>query len=219
MAKVQNPLHSDRAAGSVSNTTFQRYRRTTHTKTRVGPSQTMTERQIGIRAITSVAVARWKSISQTYRDQWEAFAKTISPNDGEFGSQNWSGYNAFVSCQVTCLRHHEWYLDGPTTNDPPPVALDPVVTQDFGGIHLQWDPFSAPAGSTYVVELWVAGVHSAGRNPKQNMSKYVTADNANGGVCTYTPWENGWFSLFYRTVDIDTGLRSDFRSIRVNFTQ
>ena len=67
MAKVLNPLHSDRALGSVGGLTYTESRQGATVRARVNPAQPRTSEQLAIRAILAQASQAWAALTDANR--------------------------------------------------------------------------------------------------------------------------------------------------------
>jgi hypothetical protein len=110
-------------------------------------------------------------------------------------------------------------LDSPPTTDRPTAPLGFVATQSFEGIHLTADPYTGPAGTTPLLEVWATGIHSRGRKMGRKMAKYFSADNASAPAVLYSPEQNGRYTFWGRYIDIDSGQTGPWTSALIDFNQ
>lgn len=230
MAKVYLPLSSERAAGSVASTTYQRQGKSTMAKTRVGPATQYSAAQITIRKVTKYAARQWANLTDAQRYEWGAYAVTHQPTDRDFGPHGWAGYNAFIRCNVGIGRYT--YVGDPLSGDvsytilaDPPTLPEPLppgnftCTQDLEGIHPTCDAVDPPPAGTPVVEVWASGLHSTGRNIPLSLCRYYSYMPIQDPLMLYVPADLGRYTFYARTIQLDTGQVSLFRKAVIDFNQ
>lgn len=208
MAKITGPLHSVEARGRMGGLIYNSWRGISYAKAFAGPSQPRSERQLFIRAFVTQLVRDWQSITQLQRDDWNDYAAAHPEIDWTGNSRRLTGLNWFVRCNLRLIDLDQSPIDAaPDVAAPDPVsgfaAADGVDAIDYS-----WD---ATAGTNLSVDVWLYGPHSPGeigQLPKARHNLYAAGESA---AATTDPADPGFYTVFYRTIDEDTGLDSTWQ--------
>lgn len=207
MARVLNPLMSEKAKGSVAGVTFASWKGLPVVRRQPIPSRRMRTTQPKNRSIMGFLSREYGTLTDAQRDLWENYALNHPRDDGFGGTFIMSGQNAYVSLNHTAVRM--WLIGALMTEpptDPPPASIYAisVVTgaTDPGDIDLVW----AHAGSPVVEdknEIRIAGPFQSPARQEVH-SRFRTISSTTGEVSMLTLSglvEDTWYWINMRYVD------------------
>lgn len=202
MAKVLNPLHSDRALGSVGTLTYTESRQGATVRQKVNPAQPRSTEQLSIRAILAQASRAWGALTDANRTAWDNYAASRTEPDA-FGNQvSLSGQNWFVRLTCRLLNQSKAQVDTPPTASAPASPASFAATGGSGQVSLTWTAF---AGTATSVEVWLQAKNSAGVKSdfrKATLNCYAPGETSPKVVTGLTPGE---YAVFARAVSESDG--------------
>lgn len=87
MARVKAPLFSFEASGSLKKTiVYSQWKGRNYVREHTVPFNPQSETQVNVRKAFELLVAAWQAEEQTYKDEWDEFAKIFQM----------SGFNSYV---------------------------------------------------------------------------------------------------------------------------
>lgn len=173
MVKLVAPLHSTEARGSVGEVTYNTYRGRSYAKTRVGPSQQYSARQVAIRAFTAQATSLWQTMTSSQRSLWDRFAAEHPDQDWTGSPKRLTGYNWFVRINCVALDAGlSTFVDPPTY---PSGSEAPQLTLSVSAGHLRCSAATTDSGLTLsgILDIWVSDIHSPAKHPSRKNAKHL----------------------------------------------
>jgi len=209
MAKVLNPLFSSEARGRVQGLQFNTWRGTRFVKAQTSPAQPRTQRQLQIRAWTTVLVRYWALLSVANRGYWNDYAVAHPDIDWTGSPKRLTGLNWFVRCNLRVLD-----LGGTIVESPPEIAAPDApaaftLTGSAAGLSATWTPTE---GTNLQADLWLFGPHSVGVNAKIQRAAHAGYSDGESPPINVSPLQPGTYTGWLRVIDEDNGLASPWVS-------
>lgn len=202
MAKVTGPLGSSEARGAVGGYVYNTWRGISTVRSRVKPITQFSPAQIALRTLAKNCTVAWQNISNPKRLAWQDYANIHPDPDWTGNSMRLSGYNWFVRSNV-----RRQLLGSAIIHTPPTIALTHLVTNltGFSGasyLEISWTSEVHTFAEDLFVEIYLAGPHSAARNPTIRNAKRIGSTFYSEDIFSLTPSILGWYRLFIRPVHI-----------------
>lgn len=154
MAKVVNPLHSDKAAGPLGNAVYRWVKNRGIVQSRPDVPYVDTEARQAIRTTFNTVTPGWKTLTDEQRAAWRAYA-LLHPYTDRFGrAYHLSGSQQYVKLNCTILYHGETPIEDPPTYRVPHRALNPTAQMVDADILLQWETDPPDGIHTDVIDIW-----------------------------------------------------------------
>jgi len=219
MAKLQGPLHSDHAKGSVSGLTFREYRglatvtRRPRSVFRVNPLQS------NVRSILGQLSKSWGFLTEEQRQAWRDWAAVNPVPDGFGGTFQLDGNQAYIMLNHTAVRLADW--DAMQELPPEaycPATVDTLVAEDgvaSGEVKLTWTTMGEPLVTDFHEIHHTKGFQSPGRVAVEN---HYRSQGLHPSGTTYTLTVTGlelnlWYWFRVRYVDA-YGQRSNWLRVQ-----
>lgn len=185
--------------GLVYNT----YRGVAVVKAKHAPAQPRTQLQLAVRAIAVTLSRAWAAC--THRADWDYYASQHPYTDGMGLSTRATGANWFIALNSRLKAAGETLITEPPS-DPAPIAVTGLaVTGSAGQLSVAW---TDPASATDVIELWLDGPRSAGRESSIAKIKLHSNHVGNTSPGVLTDLQPGTYTVWARSFSSDTGLVS-----------
>lgn len=197
MAKVTGPLHSSEARGRMGGLVFNTWRGLNVVKQSTSPANPRTMAQLNIRAIAVAQGRGWAGESAANQAAWNSYAATHVETDGMGSPKRLSGMNWYVRLNSRMLFLGLAKVATPPAVAGPPSPLAFLAANGAGSSVVTW---TSPGGTSYLMEIYLQGPHSAGRQGKIEMSKYRVHLTAETATVTLTPLAPGTYTVFGRLI-------------------
>jgi len=205
MAKVIGPLHSSEARGRMGGLVFNTWRGLNVVKQSTSPANPRTVAQLNIRAIAVGQARGWQAETAANQAAWDAYAATHVETDGMGSPKRLSGMNWYVRLNSRMLFLGMAKVATPPAVPGPPSPIAFLAANGAGSSVVTW---TSPGGTSYLMELYVQGPHSAGRKAKIEMAKYRVHLTAETATVTLSALAPGTWTVFGRLILEANGLAS-----------
>ena len=205
MAVLHNPLISSEARGKVGGLVYNTWRGRAYAKSKTGPAQPRSERQLNIRAMSTKLIRAWQSIGATLITLWNDYAAAHPDIDWSGNAKRLSGANWYLRCNLRLSDMAKSLIDTPPAVPAPPAVTALVLTPGTGSISCAFD---VSGGTSISLDIWDQGPHSPGVQPKIQRAKHKAYAPGETSPYVLSGLAPGLHTLFARHVSETTGLAS-----------
>jgi hypothetical protein len=213
MAKVLNPLNSTEARGRVGGLVYNTWRGIRYVKTHTQPGHQSDPKRQAHKLIVQEAGLRWQTLSDAQRAAWTHYANTHTDIDWTGSPKRIAGYHWYVRIQTRRQDVGEGYDD-----TPPSITCRWKHSGLAAGwwvdhIDLYWDLLDPSSPFQLYTDIWLAGPHSAGRNPTIHDATRNAIQNQDEREYYIYDLTQGWYTIFVRIICAN-GITAPWLSLR-----
>jgi len=208
MAVVHNPLISTEARGKVGGMIWNTWRGRAYVKSKTAPAQPRSQRQLNIRAISTMLIRKWQTLGATIIGNWNDYARDHPDIDWSGNPKRLTGANWYLRCNLRLLDNGY-----PATQTPPATAA-PAAPASFAagdGTSQSILTWTAMPGTDTIAEIWMFGPHSPGIQAKIVRARRKSAETGESGTTTITGLIPGTHTFFLRIIKEADGLTSPWK--------
>ena len=207
MARVQNPLMSGRAKGSVGGITFADWKGLPCVRRLPIPARRMRTTQPKNRSLLGFLSREYGTLTDVQRDLWETYALNHPHPDGFGGTFIMSGQNMYIRLNHTAIRLDDKdALQTTPPTDPPPASIYIFTAAtgitNPGDVDLVWDHNGTTDADDWN-EIRIAGPFQS--PARQEVHSRFRTISVNTGVATMLTIsdlvEDTWYWFNIRYVD------------------
>jgi len=176
-------------------------------KQKKSPSQPRTSRQLAIRSLLSTYSKKWQTLTQIQRDAWNTYALSHTLSDWTGNPKRITGMDWYVGCNSRLIDMGNTEISSPPTTTAPAAVTGLTLTPGSGTISCA---FTAYAGTTTTVDLWLEGPYSPGRVAKIERAKHNAYQPGETTPKVISGLVAGYYTVFARGIDEASGLASLF---------
>jgi hypothetical protein len=210
MVKVVDPMHSSDARGGIGDVVYGTWRGIHFVRTKVTPEPKPPGKREAVQAISRTITARWKTITQTQRDRWIAYANAHPLQDWTGSPKRLTGYNWYLRCNFSLRIYYPVWMNDPpiypAPNFPPDfqisVGVDPYL------VDATWSPYPSPFADNTIIEVWRNGPGSTGRNYGIELCQVYGWEYDLAPFWEDSIFVSGRYTYFIRCIHLLTGLKS-----------
>lgn len=219
MAKVVNPLHSDKAAGILGNAVYRWVKGKGIVQSRPDVPYVDSTARIAIRTTFNSVTPLWKLLTDQQRTDWRDYA-LLHPYTDRFGRRyHLSGSQQFVKLNCAILYHAGSLIYDPPVYREPRQALTPSASQNGVNILLAWTPSPPFDELTDVIDVWQHYRQSVGRGPDRKTAVIIGTPLCDLGEFVLFAYPPGNCTWWFRGTDPLTGIQSPETSCSLTITK